>query len=104
MIGVKKNKENLEDKYIKVQGINTRYWVNGNEGTDLILIHGIGSYMEAWENNVEFFSQNHRVFVLDLPGFGQSDKPVVCPSLLFHRRSQFHIASQHKDNSSHKTK
>ena len=71
------NKENLEDKYIKVQGINTRYWVNGNEGTDLILIHGIGSYMEAWENNVEFFSQNHRVFVLDLPGFGRSDKPVV---------------------------
>ncbi len=71
------NKKNLEDKYIKIQGINTRYWVNGNEGTDLILIHGIGFYMETWENNVEFFSQNHRVFVLDLPGFGRSDKPDV---------------------------
>ena len=71
------NKENLVDKYIKVKGINTRYWEKGNEGTDLILIHGIGSYMETWENNVEFFSQNHRVFVLDLPGFGRSDKPDV---------------------------
>ena len=71
------NKENLEDKYIKVQGVNTRYWVSGNEGTDLILIHGLGSYMEEWQNNVEFFSRNHRVFVLDLPGSGRSDKPAV---------------------------
>lgn len=71
------NEENLIDKYIKIKGINTRYWEEGNVGSDVILIHGIGSYMETWENNVEFFSKNHRVFVLDLPGFGRSDKPVV---------------------------
>jgi 4,5:9,10-diseco-3-hydroxy-5,9,17-trioxoandrosta-1(10),2-diene-4-oate hydrolase len=76
-MGVKMNKDNPVEKYINVKGINTRYWEKGNKGTDLILIHGIGSYLEAWENNIDFFSQNHRVFALDLPGFGRSDKPVV---------------------------
>ncbi len=77
------------EKYIRVKGVNIRYWEKGNKGTDLILIHGIGQFIETWQNNVEFFSQNHRVFVVDLPGFGRSDKPDVPYS--FQYFSQFII-------------
>ncbi len=63
------------EKYISVKGVNIRYWEMGDKGADLILIHGIGHSIEAWENNVEFLSHNHRVFAVDLPGFGRSDKP-----------------------------
>ena len=66
-----------EDQYIKVDGINTRFWSMGDEGSDVILIHGIGGYVEMWENNIEILSRNHHVYALDLVGFGRSDKPDV---------------------------
>ena len=72
-----------EDQYIKVDGINTRFWSMGDEGPNVILIHGIGGYVEMWGNNIDILSQNHRVYALDLVGFGRSDKPDVPYSFAF---------------------
>ena len=66
-----------EDQYIEVAGINTRFWSMGDEGSSVILIHGIGCYIEMWENNINVLSQNHRVYAIDLAGFGYSNKPAV---------------------------
>jgi 4,5:9,10-diseco-3-hydroxy-5,9,17-trioxoandrosta-1(10),2-diene-4-oate hydrolase len=41
----------------------------------VILIHGLGGYIENWEKNIAHLSRTHQVFALDLPGFGRSDKP-----------------------------
>lgn len=71
------------DQYIKIKGINTRFWSMGDEGASVILIHGIGCYIEMWENNIEALSHNHRVYAIDLAGFGRSDKPTAQYSFPF---------------------
>ena len=70
-----------EDQYIKVGGINTRYWQAGNRGNCIILIHGLGASVEVWMHNIAALAKDHRVFVLDLPGFGYSEQPPLafCP-------------------------
>lgn len=74
----------FEDKYIKVQGMNIRYWQEGHEGPFLVLIHGIGACVEYWHANVESLSKHYRVIAVDLPGFGKSDKPDIDYSLEFY--------------------
>jgi len=64
-----------EDQYIKVGNLKTRYWALGDQGTAVILIHGLGASADIWKHNVQAFAKQHRVYVLDLLGFGRSDKP-----------------------------
>ena len=64
-----------EDFYIKIGNLKTRYWALGNEGTPVILIHGLGASADIWMHNVEAFANEHLVYALDLVGFGRSDKP-----------------------------
>ena len=65
-----------KDKYIEARGINTRYWSVGDQGSPVILIHGLGASAEIWMHNVEVFARHHRVYAPDLAGFGRSEKPV----------------------------
>jgi len=64
-----------EDKYVNVGGVNTRYWLAGKQGNCIILIHGLGASAEVWMYNISALAKDHRVFVLDLPGFGRSEQP-----------------------------
>ena len=64
-----------EDYYIKVGTFKIRYWALGNKGTPVILIHGLGASADIWMYNVEALAKQHRVYALDLAGFGRSDKP-----------------------------
>jgi 4,5:9,10-diseco-3-hydroxy-5,9,17-trioxoandrosta-1(10),2-diene-4-oate hydrolase len=41
----------------------------------VILIHGIGSSLEDWAFNINALAEKHRVYAIDLVGFGRSDKP-----------------------------
>lgn len=40
----------------------------------LILLHGFGASIEQWRHNISVLSQQHRVYALDLLGFGASRK------------------------------
>ncbi len=64
-----------EDRYIKVGNLKTRYWALGENGTPVILIHGLGASADIWMYNVDALAEQHRVYVPDLVGFGRSDKP-----------------------------
>ena len=64
-----------KDQYIKVGNIRTRYWALGDGKSTAILIHGLGGYIENWEDNIAALAQDRRVYALDLAGFGRSDKP-----------------------------
>jgi pimeloyl-ACP methyl ester carboxylesterase len=66
-----------KDEYIKVGNINTRFRVMGEKGTAVMLVHGLGGSLENWDRNIASLSQQHRVYAMDLPGFGRSDKPVI---------------------------
>jgi pimeloyl-ACP methyl ester carboxylesterase len=46
-------------------------------GPPIILIHGFGGSMWQWEYQQHALSQHFRVFTLDLPGAGVSDKPDI---------------------------
>jgi pimeloyl-ACP methyl ester carboxylesterase len=72
-----------EDQYIKVGDINTRFRTSGDEGTTVILVHGIGDAVETWDSNINVLAEHHRVYALDIVGFGHSDKPLIQPSLPF---------------------
>ncbi|WP_107669722.1 alpha/beta fold hydrolase [Cyanothece sp. BG0011] len=44
------------------------------EKPPLILLHGFGAAVEHWRHNIPTLGQQHRVYALDLLGFGRSQK------------------------------
>lgn len=40
----------------------------------IILIHGLGSYLKAWNRNIPELAKDYRVIAIDLPGYGKSGK------------------------------
>jgi pimeloyl-ACP methyl ester carboxylesterase len=65
------------DQYIDIDDIRVRYRTIGTGKTKLLLIHGLGGSIEAWEENAAALSQECSVYAVDLPGHGKSDKPNV---------------------------
>jgi len=63
-----------EERYIKVGNINTRYWMAGDKGTAVVLVHGLGGSIENWVKNIDPLARSHRVYAPDLKGFGRTDK------------------------------
>jgi 4,5:9,10-diseco-3-hydroxy-5,9,17-trioxoandrosta-1(10),2-diene-4-oate hydrolase len=66
-----------QDKYVKVGKVNARYWQAGNKGSAVVLVHGLGGFVENWMHNVDALAKQHRVYAMDLVGFGRTDKPPV---------------------------
>lgn len=52
-----------------------RYQTAGDRGSAVILIHGFGGSSGHWRKNISELANSHRVFAIDLVGFGFSDKP-----------------------------
>jgi 4,5:9,10-diseco-3-hydroxy-5,9,17-trioxoandrosta-1(10),2-diene-4-oate hydrolase len=65
-----------EDRYIKIGEINTRYWTAGDSGPNVVLIHGVGRFLEEWRPSFNALAAHCRVYALDLPGHGHTDKPL----------------------------
>lgn len=63
-----------QDRYIKVGNINTRFWAAGDKGTVVVLVHGLGGSIENWVYNINALAQYHRVYAVDLMGFGRAEK------------------------------
>ena len=64
----------MPDEFIKVNEVNTHYVAAGS-GRPLLLLHGLGGHLGHWEDNIPALAQHYRVYALDIPGFGLSDKP-----------------------------
>ncbi len=65
-----------EDRYVRIGQINTRYWLQGEGKTPLLLVHGLGGFIENWQPCLPLLAERHRVCAVDLPGHGRSDKPL----------------------------
>lgn len=66
-----------DGRRIKTGDFETYYFEAG-EGDPLILIHGGGAGADGWSNwssTLPLFSKQMRTFVVDMVGFGHSDKP-----------------------------
>ena len=51
-----------------------RYAQRGNEGPIVLLIHGFGGDLDNWLFNIDALAKDNRVYALDLPGHGRSEK------------------------------
>ncbi|MFG2196850.1 alpha/beta fold hydrolase [Streptomyces sp. NPDC048639] len=60
-----------------LDGLRLRYWQAGDHGSPVVLLHALGASVEFWSRTLPRLAEHHRVFALDLPGFGRSDKPRV---------------------------
>jgi len=54
--------------------LQLHYTLEG-QGTDLILIHGLGGSLRDWDVIAPVVARHHRVLRWDVRGFGDSDKP-----------------------------
>ena len=72
-----------QDLYIQVGNVKTRYWELGESGSPVLFVHGLGSFIEHWEQNLTELSKHHRVYAIDLVGFGLTEKPTVSYSIPF---------------------
>jgi pimeloyl-ACP methyl ester carboxylesterase len=65
------------------QGHTIRYQSAGSTGPVLVLIHGFGASSDHWRKNLPELGVNHRVYAIDLLGFGLSAKPTPTPELAY---------------------
>lgn len=74
----RKNKQQCSKKMYPYQYGMVAYNVYGT-GRPLLLLHNteIGASGAEWKNNIESLSRMYQVFVPDLPGFGDSEKPKI---------------------------
>lgn len=70
LIGAKSN-------FVDVEGYRVHYYALGpSDGPIAVLVHGLGGRSEDWEKLAPFLAKaGYRVYLPDLPGFGQSEKP-----------------------------
>ncbi len=67
----------VQENFIQVDGHKIRYLDSGHSKGTLVLIHGLGASAERWDKVIPTLSEQYRVIVPDLIGFGYSDKPLV---------------------------
>ena len=73
----------FESRTLSLNGLGIHY-LQGGRGSPLVLIHGLGSAASLeFQFNLEAFATAHQVLAVDLPGFGQSDKPAADYSISF---------------------
>jgi len=63
-------------KYVDVGGYKLRYVAEGT-GPPVLLVHGLGGFLEVWTPNIPPLSKYFTVYAFDLPGHGLSEGPVV---------------------------
>lgn len=57
-------------------------WRQFGEGSPLVLLHGGHGSWRHWVRNIDALAARFTLWVADLPGYGDSDKPGPGPSLL----------------------
>lgn len=57
----------IRDKQVEIN-----YFQQGQGDTTILFLHGWCIDATYWENQLEYFSENYRVYAIDLPGFGKS--------------------------------
>lgn len=66
----------MDERWINLNGLKVRYLESGAGNVNHVLfIHGLGSASDRWMKIPETLGSDFHSIALDLPGFGESDKP-----------------------------
>jgi pimeloyl-ACP methyl ester carboxylesterase len=63
------------ERLIKADGFQTYFVQNGQNGPEILLLHGFGSSTFTWRKNLEALGKIGRVTAIDIKGFGLTEKP-----------------------------
>ena len=58
-------------------GLRVHYKSFGSGDTALVFVHGWTCDLTFWRDQVDYFNGKTRIILVDLPGHGKSDKPMV---------------------------
>lgn len=62
-------------KFVELSNdVKIAYVDEGKGDKTLIFIHGLGSYLPAWQKNIDVLKSNYRCVAMDLPGYPKSSK------------------------------
>lgn len=64
----------LQRRFVEIDGIRTHYLVVG-DGRPVVMLHGNGESVADWSRTLPHPASGLRVYAIDLPGAGDSDKP-----------------------------
>jgi 2-hydroxy-6-oxonona-2,4-dienedioate hydrolase len=62
----------MQDNYVSVRGVRTRY-LSAGRGAPLLLLHGIGLSADCFLENIDALGERHAVYAVDLLGHGFTD-------------------------------
>jgi hypothetical protein len=69
-----------DDRRLRFDSFATRHGristLSAGDGDPVICIHGLGGTKASFLTTVAALAESHRVLALDLPGFGDSEKPI----------------------------
>ena len=74
----------FDTKFIKVNDYDIAYIDEGEADNVLLFIHGLGSYLKAWDRNIPELKNHLRCIALDLPGYGKSGKQIHSGEVSFY--------------------
>ena len=75
---------------VTIEGIRVVYVDVGRSRPDrapLILLHGLAGSLNNWDFVIDALAKHRRVIALDLPGFGNSEKPAVDYTMAFYAKT-----------------
>ncbi|MBE3559402.1 MAG: alpha/beta hydrolase [Ktedonobacteraceae bacterium] len=83
----------VQEIWLKIDGIRTHCLTGGNSGSPVLLLHGggIDSALLSWGELITSLSTEYRVFAPDLPGYGESDKPDIAYTTDFYTAFVTHL-------------
>jgi pimeloyl-ACP methyl ester carboxylesterase len=67
------------DGWARLDGARVHYQELGRGEPALVFVHGWAGDVNVWREQAAYFSRKHHVLLIDLPGFGTSDKPESAP-------------------------
>ena len=93
--------EMLQSQYVTIDDSISVHYKSWGEGPHTVMfVHGFGCDMNAWEAQFEAFRDDpemHLLFI-DLPGYGQSDKPHVDYTLSFFAKAVTSVLDEEKSD------
>lgn len=74
-IGLERSKADLKKKSTQVDEFKIVYLEGGNlQGETILFVHGFGADKDNWTRISKYFAENYHLVLVDLPGFGESDR------------------------------
>jgi len=75
VVQIKLRLDGITSEFVSVDGHRIHYYTGGS-GPPIVLVHGLGGRSEDWANLMpQLVRGGHRVYALDLLGFGRSARP-----------------------------